>query len=170
VDTYLTIASKRDQRSYEPAPPPADVLARVLAAGRVCGNAMNLQTRRFVVLADATRERAAAMVTRPSNLERATAAIAIVNKGADQWASFDAGRVAQNMMLAAWNDGVGSCPNAIAQPEQLAELLGLDEDEQVAIVLSFGFPPGRGEPASRSAEEWLARADRVALDDLVSEA
>jgi nitroreductase len=170
VDTFLTIASKRDLRSYRSAPVPSETLQRVLAAGQVCGNAMNRQQRRFVVLSDATRERAAAMVTRPSNLQRATAAVAIVSQGDGQWASFDAGRIAQNMMLAAWNDGVGSCPNAIARREELSALLGLGEGEDVAILLSFGFPPGRRDPSSRSAEEWLRRADRAPLTEVTSEA
>ena len=40
---------------------------------------------------------------------------------------FDAGRAAQNMMLAAWGDGIGSCPNGIANPEALAAVLGHDK-------------------------------------------
>lgn len=31
--------------------------------------------------------------------------------------AFDAGRAAQNMMLAAWNEGVVSTPNGIAKAE-----------------------------------------------------
>ena len=33
--------------------------------------------------------------------------------------AFDTGRAAQNMMLAAWNEGVVSSPNGIANPERL---------------------------------------------------
>lgn len=168
MDTLLTIASKRDLRSYAADPVPIEVLRRVLEAGRVSGNAKNLQQRRFIVLSPAARERAAGFVTRPSNLERATAAVAIVT-GAGRWAAFDAGRAAQNMMLAAWNEGVGSCPNAIADPEASAELLQLGEDEEVAVVLSFGYPTRRRGPASRSVEEWLAEADREPASSIVSE-
>jgi nitroreductase len=50
--------------------------------------------------------------------------IAIVVSGKGPVA-FDAGRAAQSMMLAAWNEGVVSCPNGIANPESLAELLGV---------------------------------------------
>jgi hypothetical protein len=34
-------------------------------------------------------------------------------------------------MLAAWNEGVVSCSNGLASPDRLAELLGLEADEQV---------------------------------------
>lgn len=168
MDTFLTIASKRDLRSYAPDRVPPEVLERVLEAGRLSGNAKNLQERRFVVLSAAACERAATFVTRPSNLERAVAAVAIVTRPG-RWAAFDAGRCAQNMMLAAWSEGVGSCPNAIADAEASAELFFLDQGEEVAILLSFGFPPGRHDPGSRPLEEWLAGADREPTSSLVTE-
>jgi hypothetical protein len=34
-------------------------------------------------------------------------------------------------MLAAWNEGVVSCANGLASPGSLAELFGLEADEQV---------------------------------------
>jgi len=127
---------------------------------------MNRQAHRFVVL-DTVRERAADCVTRSSNLLRCQSAVAIVVREGT-FADFDAGRLAQSMMLAAWNDGVASCPNAIADQHALAELIGLAEDERIAIIVSFGYPVNRRDPERRSADEWLARAERVGLDELVS--
>ena len=72
----------------------------------------------------------------------------------------NAGRAAQGMMLAAWNEGVGSCPNAFADREAISELVGVGDGEEVAIVLSFGYPPGRSDPGSRSLEEWLAAREK----------
>jgi len=80
--------------------------------------------------------------------------------------AFDAGRAAQNMMLAAWNDGVVSCPNGIANPESLAELLGLEADEQVGIVLSFGYPARPRDPEAHPPEEWIRRANRRPLEEV----
>lgn len=57
---------------------------------------------------------------------------------------------AQNMMLAAWNDGVASCPNGLPDPASVGELLGLGDGERVVIVLSFGFPHGARDPAART--------------------
>jgi nitroreductase len=168
MDTYLTIVSKRDQRSYAEQPVPDEVLDRVLEAGRLTGNAKNLQERRFGVLTDETRARAASLVTRPTNLERAATAIAIIT-GTGRWSDFDAGRAAQAMMLAAWDSGVGSCPNSIAEQEAAAELLGAAGEERVLTILSFGYPPGGHDPSSRSEDEWRARADRLPRDSVVRE-
>jgi nitroreductase len=81
--------------------------------------------------------------------------------------SFDAGRAAQNMMLAAWNEGIGSTPNGIADAELLTQVLGHGEDERVAIILTFGYPARPADPARRSADEWIERADRLPFDEVV---
>ena len=80
--------------------------------------------------------------------------------------AFDAGRAAQNMVLAAWNEGVVCCPNAITNPESLTELLGLEADVQVQIVLSFGYPARPRDPQARPPEEWIRRADRRPLEEV----
>ena len=43
MDTYLAIVSKRDTRRYADKPIPADVVERILNAGRVTGSASNRQ-------------------------------------------------------------------------------------------------------------------------------
>jgi hypothetical protein len=39
----------------------------------------------------------------------------------------------------------------------------------VRAILSFGYPARPRDPASRSAEQWSARANRKPLDELVRE-
>jgi hypothetical protein len=46
-------------------------------------------------------------------------------------------------------------------------VLGLGEDDQLAIVLTFGYPARPRDPSSRTPEEWSARANRKSLDELV---
>ncbi len=169
MDTFLTIASKRDQREYASESLPEQALQRVLEAGRLSGNAMNRQQRRFVVLSAESCRRAAPFVTRPGNLEGCVVAIGIISRPGT-WAGFDAGRAAQSMMLTAWAEGVGSCPNAIADATGLAGVLGAreEEEEAVTVVLSFGYPPSHLKPDSRPLEQWLSGADRESLNELVT--
>jgi hypothetical protein len=129
----------------------------------------NRQQRRFVVLrSDDARARAAEGVTRPDNLRRCAVAVAIVVVGDDDWALFDAGRAAQNMMIAAQGDGLVSCPNAVADRPLLDELVGVGEGERLMTLLSFGHrPAGWRTPEDRSASAWLEGADRAPLDVLV---
>lgn len=167
MDVALAIASKREVREYAGRPVPDDVQRRILDAGRIAGSSRNAQSRRFIVLAARDRrEQLADAVYVPSNVRGAPLVVAIVAWGRGPTA-FDVGRAAQNMMLAAWAEGVGSCPNGIADADQAARLLGLGDEERVVTVLTFGYPARPGDPERRSAAEWIARADRKPFDDLV---
>ena len=166
MDAYLAIVSKREVRAYADRPLPEDAVRRVLEAGRLAGSSRNRQARRFVVLRDGALERAARTVWMPDNLLGAPLAVAILVRGKGP-TGFDAGRAAQNMMLAAWNDGVGSCPNGIADSGAMGEALGLTEEDHFAVVLTFGYPAGDIDPERRTPEEWIARADRKPLDEVV---
>jgi nitroreductase len=164
MDTFLAIASKRDQRQYADREIPEDVVERILQAGRIAGSASNRQPWRFVVLESTeSREQIARTVYVPGNVHGSKLAIAIVVKGSP---AFDAGRAAQNMMLAAWNDGVTSCPNGIPDADATSAALGLS-DERVLNVLSFGYPTDARTGEDRPAEAWLARAKRKPLGELV---
>jgi nitroreductase len=161
VDPYLAIASKRDERAYAETPVPADVRERILDAGRLSGSSKNRQRWEFVVVSGGAKDRLAGAVYAPENVGSAALVVAIVG----ETGAFDAGRCAQNMMLAAWGDGVVSCPNGVRDPDAAAEICGGD----VRAILSFGYPLGSRDPASRSAEDWSARANRKPLSELVRE-
>jgi len=165
MDAFLVIASKRDQREYADREIPEDVVRRILEAGRIGGSASNKQPWRFIAVEDPElRKRVAETVYAPANIAGSKLAIAIVVAGSP---GFDAGRAAQNMMLAAWNDGVTSCPNGMPDAAATGEILGLGEDEHVLNVISFGYPARPRTPEDRSAEEWLASAKRKSFDEVV---
>jgi nitroreductase len=163
VDTYLAVASRRDERRYADRLVPPDVVERILDAGRLAGSAANRQPWRFIVVESRELvEQLADRVYEPGNLRGATLVIALVGGG------FDLGRAAQNMLLTAWNEGVLSCPNGLKQREEAAALLRLADDEQLAYVLSFGYPRRPRDPESRSPREWSARANRKPLAEVVT--
>jgi nitroreductase len=162
VDTYLAIASKRDGRRYADRPIPREIVDRILDAGRLSGSSQNKQRWRFLVVERRELvEQLAECVYAPGNLLRAALVVAVSAQG------FDLGRCAQNMMLAAWNDGVVSCPNGVRDGERARELLGLAPDDALGIVLSFAFPARGRDPETRPAEEWSRRANRKPLAELV---
>jgi nitroreductase len=167
VDTFLAIASRRDQRRYRPDPLPDELVARILDAGRLSGSGSNRQPWTFVVVESRERvERLAPCVFAPDNVLGAGLVMAVVVQGKGPL-SFDAGRAAQNMLLAAWNDGVASCPNGFADRDAARVALDLPEEETLAIVLTFGLPERARDPGLRTAAEWSARANRRPLEDVV---
>jgi nitroreductase len=165
VDTFLAIASKRDQREYDDREIPDDVVRRILDAGRIAGSAVNRQPWRFVVLADpGLKAQVAETLYVPPTVLGAKLAVALVVEGSP---GFDAGRAAQNMMLAAWNEGITSCPNGMPDNRKTSELLGLGEEEHVLNILAFGYPARSRDPEKHAAEEWIARAKRKPLEEVV---
>jgi nitroreductase len=170
VDAFLAVASRREVRDYADRALPDDAVERILEAGRIAGSSRNRQQRSFVVVADPDlRERLAQSVHASDNVRSAALVVAITAWGRGPLA-FDVGRAAQNMMLVAWNEGIGSCPNGLSDADGVGELLGLDQDERAVTVLTFGYPTRVRDPESRSPEDWLARADRKPLDELVRRA
>lgn len=164
MDAYLAIVSRREVRDYDGRPLPEDAVRRILEAGRLAGSSRNRQQRRFVVLSD--REAVAAAVFNPGNVRGAALLVAIVVSGKGPLA-LDAGRAAQNMLLAAHADGIGSCPNGISDADAMAAAVGTDAGEQVATVLSFGYPARPRDPERRTPDEWIARANRKPFDEVV---
>jgi nitroreductase len=161
VDPYLAIASKRDERAYADTPVPAEVRQRILDAGRLTGSSKNRQLWEFVVVSGQAQERLAEAVYAPENVLSAALVVAIVGEAG----AFDTGRCVQNMMLGAWGDGVVSCPNGVRDAAAAAEICG----GEVRAIVSFGYPLRPRSPASHTAEEWSARANRKPLSELARE-
>lgn len=158
MDAHTCIRSKRDSRAYADRPIPEDALQRILQAGRMAGSSKNTQPWRFVVLRDPERKaELAACGQFAAHVPAAPLVIAVVLTPGG--GAFDAGRAAQNMMLAAWAEGITSCPVAMHDREGAAKVLGLPDDHVVAIVCSFGYPESEA-----SLHRGVARTP---LDDLV---
>jgi nitroreductase len=167
MDTYLAITSRRDERRYDAQPLPDDVVTRILDAGRLAGSGKNRQPWTFVVVESRERDEALARcVYAPENVLGAGLVVGIAVSGKGP-ISFDAGRAAQNMLLAAWNEGISSCPNGLADRDAARAALELTEDETPTVVLTFGVPQRLRAPESHTAAEWSARANRRPLDEVV---
>ncbi len=168
MDTYRCIMTKRDLRSFTDAAIPDEVLRKVLNAGRMSGSSRNRQPWTFIVVRERARLRSLATFGRFAQ-HVATAAVAIVVIIDDPGQAFDAGRCAQNMMLAAWNDGIASCPASMHKASEAKRFLGVPEDKTIAVTISFGYPDPRGRrPTERAVLRILAGRGRRPLESMVS--
>jgi nitroreductase len=164
VDTYLAIVSLRAVRRYSDRPIEPESMDRILQAARSTGSSVNKQPWKFYVVQGAeTRKRLEEAVWAPENLVGCQVAIGIVTSGKG---GFDAGRVAQNIMLAAWNEGIGSVPNGIKDGELVGQVLELPEGHSPAMIISFGYPETAAQP-SDDPEGILRRINRKPLEELV---
>jgi hypothetical protein len=147
VDAYPAAASKRDQREYAERPVPEDSVSRILDAGRIAGgeepSALAVPRARG---APVGRPGCADRLRTFQPARRSAGRIVVSGKGP---VAFDAGRAAQNTMLAAWNEGV-SCPNGIANPDSLGRAgtrLVVEEDRSRPARGPLEPRRGRGLPA-----------------------
>lgn len=159
VDAYRAVVDKRDQRAFLSRPLPDATMRRILQAARMTGSSKNREPNRLVVVRE--RERLAALAAlSPYGRWIAGAAAAVVIAQTERH-EFDAGRCAQNMMVVAWSEGVGSCPAHLPEAE-VARLLGIPAALAVNRVIGFGYV----DPARAAAPASVARRRRP-LDELV---
>jgi nitroreductase len=166
----LAIARKRAIRRFAPEPLAPEHLERILQAGRHTGSSKNLQRWTFIVC----RERQhlvelSSVGPWAGHLAGAAAGIALVTpdpRGADAPLSilFDLGQAAENMMLAAWELGIGSVPATVYDHDLARRLLGYPADQHCEYLLSFGYP---ADPAALSRPP--KPGGRRGLDELVRE-
>ncbi len=158
MEAYKNILSKRDSRSYSSQEISDEVLQRILQAARMAGSSKNTQPWGFIVIrVDEQKASIATCGDFANHVPNAPLVIAVVLTPGGS--GFDAGRAAQNMMLAAWDEGITSCPVALHHRECAVEALGLPEDHTPAMLLAFGYP--------ESEESRHRGVTRNAMDDIV---
>jgi nitroreductase len=140
------IARKRAIRAFSPEPLASAHLDRILHAGRHSGSSKNLQRWTFIVCRDRAHLRELSTLGPwADHLAGAAAGVALVTpdpNAADSPLSvlFDLGQAAENMMLAAWELGVGSVPATVYDHDRARQLLGYPDDQHCEYLLSFGYP------------------------------
>lgn len=140
------IRQKRAVRRFADRPLEQDALDRILAAGRRAHSSKNQQRWAFIVVRD--RERLQAMSQLGpycGHIAGAAAAVALVTPdpradGQPLSVMWDLGGAAAQMMVVAWELGIGSCPATVYEQAAARELLGLPADMHCEYVLSFGYP------------------------------
>ena len=146
MDTLDAIRTKRMVRFFAPKSIEPDVLEAILDAGRHAPSSKNSQRWDFIVIDDREQLRALSKVgPYAGHLAGAAVAVALVTPnphgpGSPLSVVWDCGIAAENMMLAAWSLGIGSCPATVYEPEMARELLGYPAELECEYLISFGYP------------------------------
>lgn len=178
MKVYEAIRTRRSIRAYEDKPVEEEKLRRVLEAARLAPSAGNRQPWRFIVVTDPkTREKLKAVkekmrpppprssLGRPPQGPLETAPVLIVGcalpsesfPGTDFW-KIDVTIALQNLVLAAWEQGLGTCwIGVFHEEEEVKKALGLPEEARVVAMVALGYPAERKEPVK----------DRKPLEEIV---
>jgi nitroreductase len=153
VETWTAIRTKRMVRRFAPRPLEGEHLDRILDAGRHAASSKNQQAWDFVAVEDReTLRRLSEVGPYAGHVAGAAAAVALVTpdpmrRGASLSVVWDVGMAAENMALAAWELGVGSCPATVYEQALAREILGYPAERYCGWILSFGYPADPGDLA-----------------------
>ncbi len=143
MDTLQTILSRRSVRKYKPEPVPAEDLERILEAGRQAPSAGNRQPWHFIVVTDRDQRRAVAEACN-GQMWMADAGAIICACGvpalSERWYRVDPAIAVQNMVLAAWALGYGTCWIGAFSEEAVRRVLGIPPDLSVLALTPVGVP------------------------------
>jgi len=149
---YEVIVSRRSIRQFKAEPLASELLERIANAGRLAPSAANRQPLEFVAVADpGTREilfpclRWAAYIAPEGNPEPGREpqayVVTLVNTSIRRDGyERDVGAAVENMILAAWAQGVGSCWIVSFDEGRVREILGVPREYRIDSVLALGYP------------------------------
>lgn len=141
MEVFEAIRTLLAVRRYQDRPVSEESLRRILEAGRLTGSASNRQPWHFIVVQNrATLDQIGALIRSGSYTAQAPLAIVVAVDRASKFAVSDASRAIQSMLLAAWEEGIGSNWVGFSGLDQVAQLLGIPETLDVMAVLPFGYP------------------------------
>ncbi|MFH1339196.1 MAG: nitroreductase family protein [Candidatus Omnitrophota bacterium] len=149
---YKAIISRRTIRRFKQKPIPKYILKRLINAARLAPSAANLQPLGFVIVADRrVRDRVfvhlrwagyIAPYGTPPKDKRPVAYIAVLvnkTKAQPQYAAYDAGAAVQNILLAAWELGIGSCWMQAIDRDKIKKILNIPAAYNLDSVISLGY-------------------------------
>jgi len=163
------IKSRRAIRSYEDKPVPESAIETILEAATYAPSAINIQPWKFTIVTSKSEMKKLSDIAKPALLRTlpdvGNVALSALKKSLNdplynifynapllifvagakgRYDIYDCTMAAQNMMLAAYSLGIGSCWIGTAvglanEPKTKAEL-GVPEDHQVHSAIIFGYP------------------------------
>ncbi len=156
VEVFGCILSRRSIRSFKQTPLPNHALERILEAARWAPSAVNRQPWQFITIRDReTLAKIASLASYGSFISQAPVAIAVITDPSTRWHLIDGSGAVQNMALAAWEMGIGTCWVGSLEREKVKEILQIPRDLHLLTVLPFGYPAKIGVSTRRPLESMV---------------
>jgi nitroreductase len=158
-----SILSRRSIRHYEPKAIPKELLDKILEAGRMAPSAANKQSWHFIVITDDAlkHELSKGLFTRfLKNAPITIVGCAHQDRIAGRWSKISTAIALQNMVIAAWAMGIGSCWIGSFQEDKVKQLLAIPQNWDVVALIPFGYPAKIPEPKRKKPIEAITSFNR----------
>lgn len=175
MNVYEAATKRRSIRRFKDKPVPYEILEKCVDAGRLAPCGRNHQVCEYIVINDVEVllgifENIGGSVKmspekggpRPENTPKAYIII-LINKAWEGDASrrrislYDVGLAAENIILVAYEQGIGTCPILMFNENNLKPVLNIPDEYDMALVIAMGYPDESpvAEVAIDSVEGWL---------------
>jgi len=163
------IKYRESVRDYDPTRPvPQAVLRRILEAGRLAPSADNRQPRKFLLISSKEMLQKVHACYAKDWFRAAPHILIVVGKREDAWSRHydgynsletDLAIAMDHLILAAADEGVGTCWIAAFDPQILRKALNLKENEVVYAITPLGYP--------RSGYQYKGKKERKEFEKVV---
>jgi nitroreductase len=164
MDVFTAIKQRRSVRVYKPVQVEEDKLKKVLEAARLAPSANNWQDWKFVIVKEKeSRKKLARAAFGQSFIGEAP--VVIVACGTEPKAIMACGQPTSTvdvsiacafMMLAAYEQGLGTCRIGAFQEDEVKRILKIPEPIRVVAVIPLGYP-----------DEGPSQRERKDIDEIV---
>lgn len=169
MDVSEAIQTRRSIRRYQIKKIETEKILKVLEAARLAPSAANRQPWSFIVVTDAkTRETLRAAYDRDWFVSAPVIIIACaipekawVRRDGEEYWKVDVAIAMQNLILAAWEAGLGTCWIGAFKEEEARGVLGIPPNVRIVAMTPLGYPAEqKGPVADRKPLEEVVHYDR----------
>ncbi len=140
METFDAIRTVLAVRRFKDTPISEPIVRQIVEAGRLTASGGNSQPWHFIVVRDReTLRRLGQLASTGPYIAQAPLAI-VVAMDRNPIAISDGSRAIQDMILAAWSQGVGSNWVGFNGLPEVSRLLGIPEEVSILAILPFGYP------------------------------
>jgi len=169
MDVFEAIRTRRSIRRYEKKPVEKEKLLKILEAARLAPSAVNFQPWSFIVVTDPkVKENLKAAYNQDWFISAPVIIVACafperawVRRDGEEYWKVDVAIAMQTLILAAWNEGLGTCWIGAFREEETKKALGIPPNVRVIAMTPLGYPAEQKGPVSnRKPLEEITHYDR----------
>ena len=142
------IRTRRTIRQYQQKAIPYKELEDCVDAARLAPSARNSQPLEYVIVdaKDILKDMFSCMgfgggISSFAGKEPMAYVVVLVNKDLKgPWTAYDSGLAIENLCLAAWEKGIGSCILARINRDKIRQLLKIPDKFEIDLVVTMGYP------------------------------
>ncbi|MGB9835109.1 MAG: nitroreductase family protein [Candidatus Saccharicenans sp.] len=157
MEFYDLIKARYSVRAYRPDPVSEDTLNRILEAARLAPTAANRQPFKLIVVRTKGREEELRRLYHREWFIQAPIIIGIValkeaawkRRDGKNYAEVDAAIVMDHLILAAANEGLGTCWIGAFDPAVAREIFALPDEVEPVAFTPLGYPADSPQPKKR---------------------